>query len=252
MSTPALDRVTPPGGPPLPVLRLPLGSRRLGPGAALAVIAHAVLVGMLLAGGHRPVRRAAGSGADARAGGGGRQVNFFALPAAGPAQVDVAAAPRVQPSDLTALPAIPVELPPLQLGRDALPPPTVGGGGGGPGGAAAGVGGTGTGLGSGAGPGAGPGTGAEARYIFPASPRTAILPPLAKVPGSVAGRWYHVRFWVATDGRVTRVEVDPPIADAEYGQEFQQHMMAYRFYPAHTRDGRNLAYVATIPLRIGN
>ncbi len=239
MSTPALDPVTAPGGPPLPGLRLPLGRRRLGPGAALAAIAHAVIVGMLLAGAHRPVQRPARSGADAR-------VNFFALPAAVPAQVDVAAAPRVQPSDLTALRGIQVELPPLELGRDVLPPPAPpvggGGGGGGPGGAAAGAGGT----------AAGPGTGAEAGYIFPASPRTAILPPLARVPGSVAGRWYHVRFWVAADGRVTRVEVDPPIADAQYGREFQQHMMAYRFYPAHTRDGRTVTYVATIPLRIGN
>jgi hypothetical protein len=254
MSTPALDRGTPPGGLPLPGLRLPLARRRLGPGAALAAIAHAVLVGMLVAGGQRPLGRAAGSGANARAGGGGRQVNFFALPAAGPAQVDVAAAPRLRPSDLTALRGIRVDLPPLELGRAALlpPAPAVGGGGGGPGGTAAGAGGTGTGLGSGAGPAAGPGTGAEAGYIFPASPRTAILPPLARVPGAVAGRWYHVRFSVATDGRVTRVDVDPPIADAEYGREFQQHMMAYRFYPAHTRDGRNVAYVATIPLRIGH
>jgi hypothetical protein len=68
----------------------------------------------------------------------------------------------------------------------------------------------------------------------------------------VAGRWYHVKFWVAADGRVTRVDVDPPIVAAGYGREFQQHMMAYRFYPAHTRDGRNVAYVATVPLRIGN
>ena len=55
-----------------------------------------------------------------------------------------------------------------------------------------------------------------------------------------------------TSTRVTRVEVDPPIADAEYGREFQQRMMAYRFYPAHTRDGRSVANVVTIPIRIGH
>jgi len=82
--------------------------------------------------------------------------------------------------------------------------------------------------------------------------RASRLPPLAKVPGSVAGRTYRVRFWVAADGRVTRVEVDPPITDANYSREFQQRMMAYQFYPAHTRDGRNVASIVTVPLRIGN
>src|SRR5947199_409667 len=113
-------------------------------------------------------------------------------------------------------------------------------------------GGRGTGLGAASGAGVGPGTGDEAGYIFPASPRTAILPPLASVPGSVAGRTYHVKFWVSVEGRVIRVEVEPPIADAAYGREFQQRMMAYQFYPAHTRDGRNVTYVVTVPLRIGN
>jgi len=28
--------------------------------------------------------------------------------------------------------------------------------------------------------------------------------------------------------------------------------MAYRFYPAHTRDGRSVANVVTIPIRIGH
>jgi len=126
----------------------------------------------------------------------------------------------------------------------------VGGEGGGGVGAVAG--GKGTGLGAGAGGALGPGTGGEAGYIFPASPRTAILPPLARVPGSVAGRTYHVRFWVSAEGRVTQVAVDPPIADAAYGREFRERMLAYQFYPAHTRDGRNVAYVAMVPLRIGN
>ena len=87
---------------------------------------------------------------------------------------------------------------------------------------------------------------------FVASPRTAILPPLARVPGSVAGRTYVVKFWVAADGRVTRVEIDPPMADAAYSREFQQRMMAYQFYPARTRDGQNVASIVLVPLRIGN
>src|SRR3989454_1106045 len=109
----------------------------------------------------------------------------------------------------------------------------------------------------GGGGGGGAGGGRPVADLFPvppraAAPRTAILPPLAKVPGSVAGRTYRVRFWVAADGRVTRVEVEPPIAEAAYSREFQRRMLAYQFYPARTRDGRNVASVVTVPLRIGN
>ena len=77
------------------------------------------------------------------------------------------------------------------------------------------------------------------------------MPP-GQVPGSVAGHTLRVKFWVATDGRVTRVEVNPPIADGAYSREFQQRMMAYQFYPAHTRDGQSVAGVVTISVRIGH
>ncbi len=178
-------------------------------------------------------------------------MNFFAIPAGAPAAVDMALPARLTPSDLSALRRIHVELPPVELPQTTLPPPAaaLGGAGGNVGG---GGGGRVTGLGTTGGVGVGSGTGDEASYIFPASPRTAILPPLARVPGSVAGRTYRVTFWVSVEGRVTRVDVEPPIADAAYGREFQQRMMAYLFYPAHTRDGRNVTYVVTVPLRIGN
>ncbi len=178
-------------------------------------------------------------------------MNFFAIPARAPAAVEMALSPRLTLSDLSALRRIHVELPPLELPSATLLAPTVTPSGGG-GTAGGGAGGRGTGPGAAAGAGVGSGTGDEASYIFPASPRTAILPPLARVPGSVVGRTYHVKFWVSVEGRVTRVDVVPPIADAAYGREFQQRMMAYQFYPAHTRDGRNVTYVVTVPLRIGN
>ena len=82
--------------------------------------------------------------------------------------------------------------------------------------------------------------------------RATNLPPLGKVPESVAGRRYRVRFWVSADGHVTKVEVEPPIADVAYGREFQRRLMEYQFYPAHTRDGRSVANVVTIPIRIGH
>jgi hypothetical protein len=212
----------------------------------VALFMHVVVVGALVIRGRDILGRAQGG---SRASGEAR-VNFFAIPAGVPAAVDMALSPRLSLSDLSALRRIPVELPPLELPQATLPLPTaaLAGGGGNAGGGAAG---RGTGPGA-TGVGMGPGTGDEAGYIFPASPRTAILPPLARVPGSVAGRTYRVKFWVSAEGRVTRVDVDPPIADAAYGREFQQRMMAYLFYPAHTRDGRNVTYVVTVPLRIGN
>jgi len=78
------------------------------------------------------------------------------------------------------------------------------------------------------------------------------VPPLAKVPGSLAGRTYRVKFWVAADGNVTRVEVDPPMHDEPYRREFLERMKAFRFYPAHTRDGTNVASVFTVAITLGN
>jgi len=208
---------------------------------------HAAILGALVVHGREILGRAqGGSRASAAAG-----VNFFAIPAGAPAAVEMALPPRLTLSDLSALRRIHVELPPLELPQATLPVPTVAPSGGG-GAAGGGTGGRGTGRGAAAGAGVGPGTGDEAGYIFPAAPRRANVPSLGKVPGSVAGHTYRVKFWVSAEGRVTRVEVDPPIADAEYGREFQQRMMAYQFYPAHTRDGRSVANVVTIPIRIGH
>lgn len=246
--------------PPLPGLRLPVGPKRAGLATLLSFGIHAVLIAALVIGTRSAWLEPRPAGSDARprsAGGGGgggggggagedgaRTVNFFTLPAARPQAVDVAA-PRVAVSDLAMLRAIPVDLPALALARAPLAVPD------GPGAGRAGVGGRATGS-TDAGSDLGPGTGGEGGYIFGASPRTAILPPLTQVPGSVAGRTYRVLFWVAADGRVTRVDVDPPIRDAEYGREFRQRMLAYQFYPAHTRDGQNVASVVPVTLRIGN
>jgi len=240
--------VTPPSAapPPLPGLRLPLPSRGVAPGAVLAVLVHASVIGALVVQGREP------------AGGGPRPaaphaVNFFVLSRGSPASVDVALTPHVALADLSRLRRITIELPPVDLPRATLPLPVVpvsGGTGGAEGGMASS--GRATDAGTGTGAGTGPGTGDEGGYIVHAAPRTAILPPLAQVPGSVTGRTLRVSFWVAADGRVTRVEVDPPIADAAYNREFQRRMMAYQFYPAHTRGGRTLADVVIVPLRIGN
>jgi len=249
---------TPRSLPAPPALRLELRSRRSWPSALASLFAHAALIAVLLVQGRAALRRGAVPGGGGGGGGGGGDrpvINFFPLPAgAAPAAVDV---PQAPPFTVTALPAlqqirldlprVEVPQPDLAAGLRSVPAAAVAGGQG------PGVGGgEGAGAGPGAGGAAGPGTGDEGGYIFVAAPRTAILPPLAKVPSSVAGRTYRVRFWVAADGRVTRVEVEPPIAEAAYRREFQRRMLAYQFYPARTRDGRNVASVVTVPLRIGN
>src|SRR5881296_233395 len=106
----------------LPGLRLPLGRRRLGPGAALALFVHTAIVGALVIHGRELLRRGppqGGSRAD-----GVTRVNFFAIPAGAPAAVEVAL-PRLTISDLAALRRIQVELPPLELPRTTLPTPVL-------------------------------------------------------------------------------------------------------------------------------
>jgi hypothetical protein len=146
--------------------------------------------------------------------------------------------PTVQLASLHALSQIKVDLPRLDLARDS-------------GLAIGGAPGPGASPGRGTGATEGPGTGGEGDYIVIASPRTLILPPQA--PGSVAGHTYRVRFWVGADGRVTRVDVDPPIADEAYRREFLKRMLAYQFVPAQTkRDRRNVASVYTVTLQPGH
>ena len=200
----------------------------------MSLLLHGALVAALLWVGAIHVSSPGTTPGPAGGGGGGGApptVNFFVLPPSAPAAVDVIPrSPRVPASSLPALPR-------LALATDS-------GSGGAPGPGAS--------PGEGTGSAEGSGTGGAGDYIVLASPRTLIVPPLARVPGSVAGRSYRVRFSVAADGRVTRVEIDPPIADGAYGRDLLERMRAYQFYPARTRDGRTVASVVTVPLRIGN
>ena len=80
---------------------------------------------------------------------------------------------------------------------------------------------------------------------LPASPRWAIFPPPG-APRGIRGTPHEVRFWVATDGHVTRVDVTPTITNEKYLQEFTKRMMGYLFNPATTRDGRPVDFVVTV------
>ncbi len=86
---------------------------------------------------------------------------------------------------------------------------------------------------------------ARAQEIFPASPRWTVYPPPG-APREVRGKRHEVRFWVAADGHVTRVEVTPPIEDERYRREFIERMMGYLFNPATTWDGTHVDFVATL------
>jgi len=239
---------------------LPLPRRRQAPAAALSFVAHAAIAILMLWRG-AALLQGGGGGTGPRGGGGGGggrpAVTWFTLPAASaPRALDVPAPPAVtvptvalpDPVKIDVTP--PLSPPPLQA--IASPPPTtaaVAGSGtgttGGPGQGPGSGGGQGTGTGPGSGSDAGPGSGGEAGYILPATPRWAIFPPPG-APGAVRGHAHQVRFWVTADGRVTRVEVTPPIKDAAYRRQFNERMMGYLFTPAATRDGRRVDYVASV------
>jgi hypothetical protein len=213
--------------------RLQLAGRSWGLIAWLSLIGHAGLLVFIVLHGRALLERAAQG---RRAGGGAQSVQFFTLTAPAMEAVDIPAAPAVSLS--VAPPVDPIAIDLIGLGVSVVPPTASMGAsarGGAPGGAGAGVaGGTG-----------GSGTGDEERYIFPPNPRGVIVPP-EKAPKSVRGRRYRATFWVGADGRVDRVDVSPPIEDAEYRQALQERLMDFAFYPARNRAG--LAIPGIVPI----
>ena len=130
-------------------------------------------------------------------------------------------------------------VPALRLGRGP-------GSGGGPGAGTGSGGGVGSGQGTGVGSGRGPGTGGEGGSLFPPEPKFVIVP--ADRPSSVRGQRSSVHFWVDAEGRVTRVEVDPEIADGAYRRKFLDQMYQFQFTPARTLDGRPVEGQVIIPI----
>ena len=249
-----MTEISPPTRPAFNAYALPLPRRRAGEGraAALSFLAHlSIAVLVLWRGAALFERGGGGGGAGPRGGGGGGgrpAVSWFALPAASlPQAQDMPAVAVTVPTLATPLPdAVKIDVPLATVA--VTPPAAVGTGAGTSGGPGEGLGtggGKGTGTGTGAGADSGSGSGGDAGYIFPASPRWTIFPPPG-APREVRGRRHEVRFWVTAEGRVTRVEVTPPIKDAGYRREFTERMMGYLFNPAATRDGRRVDYVASV------
>jgi TonB family protein len=121
--------------------------------------------------------------------------------------------------------------------------------GGGPGAGTGTGGGVGSGQGTGVGSGVGPGSGGgEGGSVLPPEPKFIIVP--ADRPGSVRGREFAVHFWVDRQGKVTRVEVEPEIEDAEYRRKFLEQMHQFQFTPARTPDGRPVDGHIVIPITL--
>ena len=231
---------------------LPLPQRREGPAAALSFLVHvAIAILVLWRGAALFASGGGGTGPRGGGGGGGRPaVSWLALPTLSSPQAETV--PQAPPPAVT-VPT--VAAPVVEPVKIDLPPPTVaitpsvavgtsdattGGPGQGPGSGGR----KGTGAGTGTGADAGPGSGGDASDIFAATPRWAIMAPPG-APHDARGR-HDVRFWLTADGRVTRVEVTPPIKDSGYRREFTERMMGYLFNPATTRDGRHVEYIASL------
>jgi len=232
-----------------PAVALPRARGRTGAGAVVSVLFHGLLVALvfwrgaeLLAGG--------GKGAGPRGGGGGGgAMRFFVLAAsAAPKATDISSAAAKVPVRSVPLPdptmlALPKVMAPPAPVTPAAPAGTTDGTGGNTGSGPGSGGGQGTGTGPGVGTDSGPGTGGGDGYTMVASPRWSLLPPVG-APKSVRGHRLTVTFWISADGTVTRVAVDPPIADADYAKAFMDRMRGFQFNPATTRDGRRVSAIA--------
>jgi hypothetical protein len=60
------------------------------------------------------------------------------------------------------------------------------------------------------------------------------------------GRTIAVTFWVASDGRVERVALDPEIDDGGFSKRFSDVMRHYRFRPARSPEGVAIPGTTTV------
>jgi hypothetical protein len=61
--------------------------------------------------------------------------------------------------------------------------------------------------------------------------------PIVAVPDAIRGQEFTIHFWVDERGRVTRIEVDPPIRDRPYRDALNETLLGWVFYPARTASG---------------
>ncbi len=231
---------------------LPRPQRREGPAAALSLVVHVAIALLVLWRGAALFEGGGGGGAGPRGGGGGAgrpAVSWFALPTPSSPQAEA-----LPPAPAVTVPTVAPVTARVKIDRPAptlvlMTPPaavvgtgdgTTGGTGQGPGSA----GGTGTGSGTGTGADAGPGSGGGASDIF--GPTPLLVPNVPAGAPPEEKKKHEVRFWIRADGRVTRIEVSPPIRDPGYRRLFMDTMWNFVFSPAKTRDGRPIDYQYSI------
>lgn len=247
--------------PPVPLrLELPGQRRRLPWACGLALVLHLALLAFLMSAAGRAWVRTLAPGpvvvpgrAGGGGGGGGREhsVAYISLPAE-PAPRP-AVSPKIpvvsRPEPATAVP--PPVVPPAvdtTTATSAAPLPSATGDSAGTGGIGAGPGaggGQGGGTGGGVGPGAGPGVGGAGGHGSAPEPRQLVLPP-ADYPKDMRGQRVDVTFFVAADGRVERIAIDPEIRDGGFARKFEEAMRNYRFRPARSPEGMPVPGTTTV------
>jgi len=80
---------------------------------------------------------------------------------------------------------------------------------------------------------------------MPPFPRQLILPP-TDYPRNLRGLTVAVTFWVAADGRVERVALEPKPDDRGFAKRLIEVMMHYRFRPARSADGLPIPGTTTV------
>ncbi|MEZ4378826.1 MAG: hypothetical protein AB7N73_04400 [Gemmatimonadales bacterium] len=165
-----------------------------------------------------------------------------------PPEITPTVVPPVEPEP--ELKPVPTPPPPAPDTTPAGPPGgTQGTGGGSGGGEGTGTGpGTGSGVGPGSGGGSGGGTGGGGQRGSPPQARQLILPPLDGVPKSLRGKSVLVTFRIDVEGRVSDIDVVPPISDRGFARKFDETMRGYRFRPA--RDANGVAVPGILPLTV--
>jgi hypothetical protein len=85
--------------------------------------------------------------------------------------------------------------------------------------------------------------------VFPPQPQGIILPPPGR-PSSLAGVRLVVTFTISERGEVLDVDVEPPIRDRGYRNEFLDRMRRYVFTPAYTLDGRPVRAIFPVTITL--
>jgi hypothetical protein len=245
--------------PTPPRFKLPRERHRPG-GLLLAIVLHALVIGLAVYHGERIWTRTLAPGDPALTsgggGGGGNRVAYITLPSVTPS-----AAPRATPvvPPAAAPPVVAPKPEPVTLEQAATVVPAVAspsdsapagsglgpGTGGGAGGGAGGGQGAGVGPGAGGGGGAGGEGGGQGGTMRPPELRDLAF-PFDEPPKKLRGASLNVTFWVRVDGRVERYEVDPEISDRDYARKFDEVIRSFRFTPARAPDGTRVPGTTTV------